>query len=125
MNALLVDTRALLWWLADDPGLSAAAREALAEPANDVLVSTASVWEIAIKRALGKVSAPDDLPSHIEAAGFGWLPVTAEHAWQVRDLAPHHRDPFDRLLVAQSLVERMPIVSADPLFSAYGVDVRW
>ena len=125
MNALLVDTHALLWWLADDPGLSAAARETLAEPANDVLVSTASVFEIAIKRALGKVAAPDDLPSHIEASGFGWLPVTAEHAWQVRGLAAHHRDPFDRLLVAQALVEQMPIVSADPRFAAYGVEVRW
>jgi PIN domain nuclease of toxin-antitoxin system len=125
VNGLLVDTHALLWWLADDPGLSAAAREALAEPANDVLVSAASVWEIAIKRALGKLGAPDDLPSHIEAAGFGWLPVTAEHAWQVRGLAAHHRDPFDRLLVAQSLVEQLPIVSADPRFAAYGVEVRW
>jgi PIN domain nuclease of toxin-antitoxin system len=125
VNGLLVDTHALLWWLADDPGLSAMARNALAEPANELLVSTASIWEIAIKRALGKLTAPDDLPSHIEAAGFGWLPVKAEHAWQVRDLAPHHRDPFDRLLVAQALVEQMPIVSADPRFGAYGVDVRW
>jgi PIN domain nuclease of toxin-antitoxin system len=125
VSRLLVDTHALLWWLADDPGLSATARDALAEPANDVLVSTASIWEIAIKLALGKLSAPDDLPAHIEAAGFGWLPVTAEHAWQVGDLAPHHRDPFDRLLVAQSLVERMPIVSADPRFGAYGVEVQW
>ena len=125
MSRLLVDTHALLWWLADDPGLSATAREALAEPANDVLVSTASVWEIAIKRALGKLSAPDDLPAHIEAQGFGWLPVQAAHAWQVRDLPPHHRDPFDRLLVAQSLVEQLPVVSADARFSAYGVDVRW
>ena len=125
MSRLLVDTHALLWWLADDPGLSATAREALAEPANDVLVSTASVWEIAIKRALGKLSAPDDLPSHIEAAGFGWLPVQAAHAWQVRDLPPHHRDPFDRLLVAQSLVEQLPVVSADARLRAYGVDVRW
>ena len=87
--------------------------------------STASVWEIAIKRALGKLGAPDDLPAHVEAAGFGWLPVTAEHAWQVRELALHHRDPFDRLLVAQSLVERMPIVSADPRFGVYDVEVRW
>jgi PIN domain nuclease of toxin-antitoxin system len=125
VSRLLVDTHALLWWLADDPGLSATAREALAEPANDVVVSTASIWEIAIKRALGKLSAPDDLPSHIEAAGFGWLPVQAAHAWQVRDLPPHHRDPFDRLLVAQSLVEQLPVITADARFSAYGVDVRW
>jgi PIN domain nuclease of toxin-antitoxin system len=125
VSRLLVDTHALLWWLSDDPGLSAAAREALAEPTNDVLVSTASIWEIAIKRALGKLSAPDDLPAHIEAQGFGWLAVNPEHAWHVRELPPLHRDPFDRLLVAQSLVEKMPIISADPHFGAYGVDARW
>lgn len=125
MTQLLVDTHALLWWLTDDAGLSDAAREALADPANDVLVSTASVWEIAIKRALGKLSAPDDLPDHIEAQGFGWLPVGPEHAWRMRDLPRHHRDPFDRLLVAQALAERMPIVSADARLRAYGVETRW
>jgi PIN domain nuclease of toxin-antitoxin system len=125
VSRLLVDTHAVLWWLSDDPGLSATARAALADPANDVLVSTASVWEIAIKRSLGKLSAPDDLPAHIEADGFGWLAVSAQHAWRVRELAPHHRDPFDRLLVAQALVEDMPIISADPRFHAYGVDARW
>jgi PIN domain nuclease of toxin-antitoxin system len=125
VNRLLVDTHALLWWLIDDDALSRTAREALSDPATDVLVSTASLWEIAIKRALGKLSVPDDLPGHIEAQGFGWLAVQAEHAWRVRDLPPHHRDPFDRLLVAQALVEQMPIVSADPRFAAYGVDTRW
>jgi len=125
VSRLLVDTHALLWWLTDDPGLSAAAREALAEPANDVLVSAASIWEIAIKRALGKLTAPDDLPARIEAQGFDWLAVNAEHAWRVRELPAHHRDPFDRLLVAQCLVEQLPIVSADPRFGAYGVDARW
>jgi PIN domain nuclease of toxin-antitoxin system len=125
VSRLLVDTHALLWWLTDDPRLSEKAREALADPANDVLVSTASVWEIAIKRALGKLSAPDDLPDHIVAQGLSWLPVGAEHAWHVRDLPPHHRDPFDRLLVAQALSERLPIVSADARFGAYGVETRW
>jgi PIN domain nuclease of toxin-antitoxin system len=125
VSRLLVDTHALLWWLTDDPGLSATAREALADPANDVRVSTASVWEIAIKRALGKLTAPDDLPDHIEAAGFDWLPIGAEHAWRVRELPSHHRDPFDRLLVAQCLTEGMPIVSGDAHFAAYGVATRW
>jgi PIN domain nuclease of toxin-antitoxin system len=125
VNRLLVDTHALLWWLIDDAGLSQTAREALSDPVNDVLVSTASVWEIAIKRALGKLGAPDDLPEHIEAQGFGWLAVQAEHAWRVGDLPTHHRDPFDRLLVAQALVEQIPIVSADARFAAYGVDTRW
>jgi PIN domain nuclease of toxin-antitoxin system len=125
VSRLLVDTHALLRWLADDPGLSTTARDALADPANDVRVSTASVWEIAIKRALDKLTAPDDLPEHIEAAGFDWLPIGAEHAWRVRELPPHHRDPFDRLLVAQALVERMPVVTSDARFAAYGVDTRW
>ncbi len=124
MSRLLVDTHAVLWWLTDDPALSDTAREALADPANDVLVSTASVWEIAIKRALGTVVAPDDLPDHIEAQRFGWLPVAAAHAWRVRELSPHHRDPFDRLLVAQALCERAN-VSANARFGAYGVDTRW
>jgi PIN domain nuclease of toxin-antitoxin system len=125
VSRLLVDTHALLWWLTDDAGLSDAAREALADPANEVLVSAASVWEIAIKRALGKLSAPDDLPDHIDAQGFGWLPVGPEHAWCVRDLPRHHGDPFDRLLAAQALRERMPIVSADARLRAYGVETRW
>jgi PIN domain nuclease of toxin-antitoxin system len=125
VSRLLVDTHALLWWLTDDAGLSDAAREALADPANDVLVSPASVWEIAIKRALGKLSAPDDLPDHIAAQGFGWLPVGPEHAWHVRDLPRHHGDPFDRLVVAQALSEQIPIVSADARLRAYGVETRW
>ena len=125
MTRLLVDTHALLWWLMDDDGLSDTARAALADPANDVLVSMASVWEIAIKRGLRRLEAPDDLPDHIEAQGFGWLPVVADHAWRVQDLPPRHRDPFDRLLVAQALSEGMAIVSADARFGAYGVETRW
>jgi PIN domain nuclease of toxin-antitoxin system len=125
VSRLLVDTRALLWWLTDDPALSAAARAAIADPANEPLVSTACVWEIAIKRSLGKLTAPDDLPERIADAGFEWLPIRAEHAWRVRDLPDHHRDPFDRVLVAQALIERLPIITADPHFGEYGVEVRW
>ena len=125
MSRLLVDTPALLWWLTDDPALSSAAREALANPGDEMLVSTASLWEIAIKRSLGKLTAPDDLPDEIANAGFTWLPVSADHAWQVHDLPPHHRDPFDRLLIAQALIERVPVITADARFGDYGVDVRW
>jgi PIN domain nuclease of toxin-antitoxin system len=125
LTRLLVDTHALLWWLSDDPALSPAARAAIAEPTNEPVVSSASIWEIAIKRSLGKLSAPDELPSQIAGGGFGWLPITAEHAWEVLRLRPHHRDPFDRLLVAQALIERIPIVSSDEHFLAYGVDTRW
>jgi PIN domain nuclease of toxin-antitoxin system len=125
VTRLLVDTHALLWWLTDDPALSTAARDAIADPANEPLVSTASVWEIAIKRSLGKLTAPDDLPDQISDEGFAWLPISALHAWQVHDLPMHHRDPFDRVLVAQALIERLPLITADARFEAYGVDTRW
>jgi PIN domain nuclease of toxin-antitoxin system len=125
VSRLLVDTHALLWWLTDDPALSPAARDAIADPSNEPLVSTACVWEIAIKRSLGKLTAPDDLPDRISDAGFAWLPISANHAWQVRDLPMHHRDPFDRVLVAQALIERLPIITSDAHFGEYGIEVRW
>jgi PIN domain nuclease of toxin-antitoxin system len=125
LTRLLIDTHALLWWLVDDPLLTPTAREVIADPANTPLVSTASVWEVAIKRSLGKLETPDDLPERIAGEGFDWLPVSADHAWQVRSLPPHHRDPFDRLLVAQAIVDRLPVVTADAQFGAYGVTTRW
>jgi PIN domain nuclease of toxin-antitoxin system len=125
MNRLLVDTHALLWWLADDRALSRAAAEAIADPANELSVSAASIWEIAIKRSLGKVRAPDGLVDHIADAGFEWLPIRAEHAWRVHELPYHHRDPFDRLLVAQAVCEQVPIISRDPNLAAYGITVHW
>ena len=125
MTRVLIDTHALLWWLTDDPALSDTARSAIADPSAEPLVSTATVWEIAIKRALGKISVPDELPDQVENEGFAWLTVTADHAWKVRVLPPHHRDPFDRLLVAQGLVEGIPIVTADRRFGAYGIGTLW
>ncbi len=125
MSRSLVDTHALLWWLTDDPALSAEARDAIADPANEPLVSAASVWEIAIKRSLGKLTAPNDLPARIAGEGFVSLPVSAEHAWHVLELPQHHRDPFDRLLVAQAQLERVPIISADARFNDYDVEVVW
>lgn len=125
MSRLLVDTHVLLWWLTDDAALSPTAREVLADPAKEPLVSAATLWEIAIKRSLGKLTAPDDLPDRIVDEGFSWLAISPMHAWQVRDLPGHHRDPFDRLLVAQALTERLPVVTADARFSDYGVEVRW
>ena len=125
MSRVLVDTHAVLWWLTDDPALSQGARAAIADPDNEPLISAASVWEIAIKRSLGKLSAPDDLPEQISAGGFTWLPIKPEHAWQARDLPMHHRDAFDRVLVGQALVERVPILTSDPAFREYGVDLRW
>jgi PIN domain nuclease of toxin-antitoxin system len=125
VSRFLVDTHALLWWLDDAPALSASAREAIADPVSEPLVSTASVWEIAIKRSLGKLTAPAELLEEIVDAGFAWLPVDPEHAWAARELPFHHRDPFDRLLVAQALVERVSVVTRDVRFAAYGVKTRW
>jgi len=125
VNRLLVDTHTLLWWLTDDPALSQPARDAIADPVNEPFVSAASLWEIAIKHSLGKLNAPDDLPSRIADEGFAWLPISANHAWQVRELPLLHRDPFDRILVAQALIERLPIITGDSHFGQYGVQVRW
>ena len=120
---LLLDAHALLWWLADDPTLARNAQAAIAAPSNEVLVSAASVWEIEIKRALGKLSAPDGLVDAIDASAIGSLPITAVDAERAARLPPHHRDPFDRMLVAQALRLDAVIVSRDAAFQPYGVNV--
>jgi PIN domain nuclease of toxin-antitoxin system len=125
VRGLLVDTHAVLWWLADDPVLPEAARAALADPGHELLVSAASLWEVAIKRATGRLEAPDELPELIAEEGFAWLSVSARHAWEAGGLPFHHRDPFDRLLIAQARVESLAVVTGDPRFGAYGVPVLW
>ena len=120
---LLLDTHALLWALAEPDRLDARAREALQDGRNEVLVSAASIWEIAIKRAAGKLRAPDDLLDVIAASGFGTLAITAGHATLAGALPPNHRDPFDRMLVAQAQVESLTIVTRDQRLVAYDVDV--
>ena len=122
---VLLDTHAVLWWLSDDQALSEAARAAIANPENEPLISVASLWEIAIKRSLGRLETPDDLPATIEAEGFAWLAVGRHHAWSVSALPLHHRDPFDRLLIAQALADGLPVITTDPHFDAYGVEVLW
>lgn len=118
---LLLDTHALLWWLADEE-LSAPARAAIADPDRLVAVSAATVWEISIKRQLGKLEAPNDLLDAIAASGFEPLDITIGHADAAGALPPHHRDPFDRMLVAQARAEGLAIVTRDPAIEAYGVD---
>lgn len=117
---LLLDTDALLWWLADE-GLSSQTRDAIADPANLVAVSAASAWEIAIKKALGKLTAPDDLEQQVHAGGFVPLPINLAHGIAAGQLARHHDDPFDRMLIAQALAEGMTIVTRDKRFEDYGV----
>lgn len=119
---LLLDTHVLLWWLADDPALSRAAAQVIAsEPL--VFVSAASAWEIAIKRALGKLEAPDDLEAAVDASGFVELPIRFDHAVLAGALPRHHDDPFDRMLVAQARCESLTLVTADPRLARYRVAV--
>lgn len=117
---LLLDTHALLWWLADEE-LAASAREAIADPANEVAVSAASAWEISIKKSLGKLVAPDDLEDQVQASGFAPLPITLAHGLAAGQLPRHHEDPFDRMLIAQAIGEGMTVVTRDKRFDAYRV----
>jgi PIN domain nuclease of toxin-antitoxin system len=119
---LLLDANALLWWLADEPGLARAARDAIADPTTDVLVSAATVWEVGIKRGLGKLRAPEDLIGAIQASGFEALPITLADADRASRLPFHHRDPFDRMLIAQAARLEAVIVSRDQAFAPYEVD---
>ena len=122
---LLLDTHILLWWLADDPALSKRARSLIANPESEVFVSAATAWEIAIKRAIGKLDFPADRLSEILAeAGIAPLAVTVDHAILACDLPRHHGDPFDRMLVAQACLEGMTLISVDPLVRAYAVAVN-
>jgi len=122
---LLLDTHALLWWLADDPRLPAAVRESVGNPEALVHASAVSVWEIEVMRALGKLEIPADWHSAVEAEGFRRLEITWAHALEVGALPDVHRDPFDRLLVAQARVEGMTLVSGDSAIAAYGTPVLW
>ena len=118
---LLLDTHAVLWWPDDPLLLSLTAREAIAEPSNDVLVSAAVCWEIAIKRGLGKLTAPAALRGALQSCGFTELDITPAHALATEALPMHHRDPFDRMLVTQALIEQAILVSRDPMVAAYGL----
>ena len=122
---LLVDTHAALWLLSNDDRLSQSARQLLFAKENECVLSSASVWEVAIKRSLGKLKAPADFHTQMQRHGFAGLPVYDHHAAMVAELPLHHRDPFDRLLVAQAIIEGMSILSADPLLRAYEVSVVW
>ena len=119
---LLLDTNALLWWLADE-GLTVQARDAIADPENLVVVSAVSAWEISVKKALGKLAAPDDLEHQVQAGGFIPLPITIAHGVAAGQLARHHDDPFDRMLIAQALAEGLTIVTRDKRFGDYNVNL--
>jgi len=122
---VLLDTHTLIWALENSPRLSATARAVLVDPDNTVLASVVSGWEIAIKKALGKLEAPDDLEHAIESAGFTPRPITFADTRRIGELAQHHRDPFDRMMVAQALVDGVPIVTSDSLVAQYPIQTIW
>jgi len=126
---LLLDTHAFLWWVAGDDRLSERAAGAIGDGRREVFVSAASLWEIAIKARLGRLSVPGDpgrfVTGQLRENSFQGLPVTATHALGVWSLPDHHQDPFDRMLVSQALAEGMTLVTADRQIGRYGVETLW
>ena len=124
---VLVDTHVWIWSLADPNRLTPECRRLLSSSRNVIYLSAASAWELAIKDALGKIELPEPVetyvPTRMARQGITALPITHTHALTVSTLPPHHRDPFDRLLIAQAIVERLPILTADAAFDRYGVEV--
>lgn len=125
MTAVLADTHALLWWLADDRRLSSPAREVIEAGEVPVHFSAASVWEAEIKATLGKLVLPDDLLGALEADGFIELAVLSRHAREAARLPPLHRDPFDRMIAAQARLEGLMVITRDPKIAEYGTPVLW
>jgi PIN domain nuclease of toxin-antitoxin system len=122
---LLLDTHVLLWWRDDSPRLSARARAEIGDATNDILVSIATFWEIVIKRGLGKLAFPEDFEEVIREEAFGLMPISFQHLRLVETLPALHRDPFDRMLVAQALTEGSPLVTNDRIILGYGVPTLW
>jgi PIN domain nuclease of toxin-antitoxin system len=125
----LLDTHAFLWWIADDDRLSTTARDAIADGGNEVLFSVVSAWEIATKAALGRLTIEgaigELLPQQIEANAFQVLPIHLRHALRLADLPEVHRDPFDRMLVAQALEEDLAVITGDRQVASYPIRVLW
>jgi PIN domain nuclease of toxin-antitoxin system len=126
---LLLDTHTLLWWLFDDAELSAAVRSTIVDPQNEILVSAASAWEIATKHRLGRLPEAGDvpvrLPHYLHRARFAVLNISLEHAMAAGALPGPHKDPFDRMLVAQARLEGLAVATTDRVFRDYDVAVIW
>jgi PIN domain nuclease of toxin-antitoxin system len=126
---VLLDTHAFLWWISDDSRLSDRAKEIIGDGSNELYFSAASGWEISIKAGLGRLEVPEDLEPFIadqlSRNAIQALPIYLRHALHTRTLPDHHRDPFDRILVSQAVLEELPLLSADPLVSSYPVEVVW
>ncbi|MBA3993971.1 MAG: PIN domain nuclease [Cyanobacteria bacterium DS2.3.42] len=128
MRAIL-DTHVFLWWIANDKRLSKASRQVIERAGTEIFFSAASAWEIAVKCKLGKLELPTSpetfVSSQLAKNNFSSLPITISHALRVYTLEGSHRDPFDLMLIAQSAVERMPIITADPQFEQFAIEIIW
>ena len=126
---VLLDTHAFLWWIADSARLSVRAHEIISDGDNELYISAVTGWEIAVKARLGRIELPDDpqrfIPDQMRMNAMQGLPVQMSHALQVFALPHYHRDPFDRMLVAQAQIEGLPILTADPQIGLYQVEVIW
>jgi PIN domain nuclease of toxin-antitoxin system len=126
---ILLDTHVFLWWVTDDRRLSRRAKDLISDGDNEILLSAASGWEMAIKSGLGKLKLPEDLGEFLHDQmgrnGIGGLPVLLKHAVRVRRLPDHHADPFDRLLVAQAQIEDLTLLTADKNIKKYDVSIAW
>ncbi len=120
---LFLDTHVLLWWLDDSPTLLDTERNAIADPDNLIVVSVAVIWEMRIKQALGKLEIPTNFYPVIKDQGFELLCITADHAYAAGGLPMLHRDPFDRMIIAQAQLEKLCIMTHDTMFSKYDVSV--
>ena len=121
MQRFLLDTHTLLWWLNDSPQLGARCRQMISNDRNQVFVSAATTWEISIKMAIGKLRAPEDMDSVVEDEGFSKLPISLYHGQLAGSLPAHHRDPFDRMLIAQAQAEGLVLITADENISLYNL----
>ena len=123
---LLIDSHAFLWWSEASAALGPAARSSIADPANEVLISIAGLWELKIKESSGRLTLPTDLETMVADQGFSVLPITFVHLRRLGGLPrQRHRDPFDRMMIAQALAEGIPIATSDGIFAAYGVQIVW
>lgn len=119
MTAVMIDSHILIWWLLDSPELKPKLKTLLANPAQKVYVSAASVWEIAIKQALGKLQGFENLPDMLAISDFEVIDIKTHHAMYAANLPLHHKDPFDRMIIAQSVFEALMLISEDRVFSSY------
>ena len=122
---LLIDSNAFLWWSEASPRLGTSARQAIGDPANEVVISIAALWEITIKTSLGKLTVPSNIETMVMTQGFSVLHIDFDHLRRVAALPRIHKDPFDRLIIAQALCAGIPIATADRRFAAYGVQIIW